>query len=281
MAQFLFDIQNIKSIERHVCEAEIRSLCRSQYLGDHEVICRSLGRYLMYLDTRDVGFAQHIIMDGYWEYWVTQFMIETVKPGFHVLDIGANFGYYTNLLSDLVGHEGYCLAVEPNPRTVAKLKKTISVNGFFSRCRVIDKALGKEQRTRVPLYASVSEPKNSCVVSPGYVATAPDVEIIEVEGSTVDITCANEPRIDFVKIDAEGSEFDILLGMSNVLETFRPKLLLEFNAHRNYDAAQLLDYMSEFYNPPKALGYNARLKKVDKKELLRLERLDDWMLYFE
>ena len=76
----------------------------------------------MYLDTRDVGFAQHIIMDGYWEYWVTQFMIEVVKPGFRVVDIGANFGYYTNLLSDLVGPDGCCLAIEPNPNTLAKLR---------------------------------------------------------------------------------------------------------------------------------------------------------------
>ena len=281
MAQFLFDIQNITSIERHICEAEIRSLCRSQYLGDHEVICRSLGRYLMYLDTRDVGFAQHIIMDGYWEYWVTQFMIEVVRPGFRVVDIGANFGYYTNLLSDLVGPEGHCFAIEPNPYTVAKLRKTVSVNGFVSRCKIIDKALGKAQCARVPLYASMSEPKNSCVVSPGYVTTSADDKIVEVEGTTVDIICTKEPRIDFVKIDAEGSEFNILFGMEAVLKKFKPKVLLEFNIHRGYDGSHLLDYMAQYYKSPKALGYDAILQKVDREELLAKDRQEDWMLYFE
>ena len=182
---------------------------------------------------------------------------------------------------NLVGPDGCCLAIEPNPYTVAKLRKTVSVNGFNSRCRIIDKALGKTQRARVPLYASISEPKNSCVVSPSYVATSVDAKIVEVEGTTVDIICANEPRIDFVKIDAEGSEFDILFGMTEVLKKFRPKVLLEFNIHRGYDGSRLLEYMAEFYKAPKALGYNARLKKVEKMELLALDRREDWMLYFE
>ena len=144
MTGVLFDLAGLKTVERHICEAEIRTRCRSQYLGDYEILCRCLGRYSMFLDTRDVGFASHILMDGFWEYWVTRFMVEIIQPDFRVLDIGANFGYYSLLLSDLVGSNGFCLAVEPNPQVARKLKKNLAINGFASRSKVLALALGRE-----------------------------------------------------------------------------------------------------------------------------------------
>lgn len=81
----------------------------------------------------DVGFAPHIIMDGFWEYWITQFIAARMKDGAVVLDVGANFGYYTLLMSDLIGPSGKCIAFEPNPGVAAKLRKTIAINGFESR----------------------------------------------------------------------------------------------------------------------------------------------------
>jgi FkbM family methyltransferase len=236
----------------------------------------------MFLDTRDVGFAAHIIMDGFWEYWVTQFMIDTIKPGFVVLDIGANFGYYSLLLSDLVGSQGLCFAAEPNPEAAKKLRKNLAINGFASRSRVLPFALGREPSGHARFLVPTEEPKNACVVGPEFSVTPGlDARIEHVEMTSVDAIFANEPRIDFIKIDAEGSELNIILGMLETLRRCRPKLLLEFNANKDYDAELLLTTLSEVYCKPRYLDYDAILKEINRYALFSQARVDDWMIYFE
>ena len=94
-----YDIWRLLDCPDH--EAEVRALCQTAYLGDHEALCRVLGRYKIYVDTRDIGIASHLMLEGYWEMWVTQAMMRMVRRGSVVADIGANLGYFTLLLADL------------------------------------------------------------------------------------------------------------------------------------------------------------------------------------
>jgi FkbM family methyltransferase len=198
------------------------------------------------------------------------------------LDIGANYGYYSLLLSDLVGPDGFCLAAEPNPFAVRKLTKNLAINGFASRSKVLPAALGRSASGQVSLFVPMDEPKNACIVASGTAVPPGFNGIIEqVEMTSVDAICAGQSKIDFVKIDAEGSEFDIILGMLETLNRFRPRLLLEFNANRDYDADLLLTKLSEIYGEPKYLDYDAELKEAAKSQLLARDRRDDWMLYYE
>ena len=66
-----------------------------------------------------------MIMDGFWEYWLTKYFAEQIKPGDTVIDIGANLGYYTLLAGDLVTATGRVVAVEPNPLVFELLSKSV------------------------------------------------------------------------------------------------------------------------------------------------------------
>ncbi len=125
-----FDIWRLLSAPRPDNEAMIRSLCRTVYLGSDTALCRILGRYKMYVDTRDVSISSHLLLEGFWEMWVTEAMLRHVRPGMTVLDIGANLGYFTLLLADLVGPAGKVLAFEPNPEMASRARRSISINGF-------------------------------------------------------------------------------------------------------------------------------------------------------
>ncbi|MFC7542969.1 FkbM family methyltransferase [Siccirubricoccus deserti] len=111
-------------------EAAIRARCQSVAVDPQTILCRILGRYKFFVDCRDQGLAPHLMLDGYWEYWVSDFIWRNVKPGETVADIGANLGYYTVLLADLVGPGGRVMAFEPNPRLFDLLQRNVAINGF-------------------------------------------------------------------------------------------------------------------------------------------------------
>ena len=88
---------------RPEAEAEIRARVQTVYLGRQTVLSRVLGFNKMFLSTTDLGFSLHVMLDGFWEIWLTLFFARSVKAGMVALDIGANFGYYSVLLGAAVG----------------------------------------------------------------------------------------------------------------------------------------------------------------------------------
>ena len=114
-------------------EQRARAACQSSYLGDHTSLCRVLGKHLCYVDTRDRHLAPHLIMNGFWEPWITVAIAQRMRPGMVCVDVGANLGYFTMLLADLVGPSGAVIAFEPNPRLRELCTSSISANGFRDR----------------------------------------------------------------------------------------------------------------------------------------------------
>ena len=138
----LLALRQFASMDRFTLEALCRAQAQPLYLGDNSALCRVLSRYKLLLDTRDRGFAAHVLLDGYWEMWLTIFMCRHIQPGMVVIDVGANFGYYTVLMADLVGPEGHTFAIEPNPVVAALLRQSVTLNGFRSRTSIVEAAAG-------------------------------------------------------------------------------------------------------------------------------------------
>ena len=138
----IYDIWRILSEPREIAEGEIRGLCRTSYLGDHQALTRILGRYKLYVDTRDIGIASHLMLDGYWEMWVTEAMMRLLRRGAVVADVGANLGYFTVLMADLTGADGHVLSFEPNPQLAPLVRKSVEINGFAGFTRCYDCGLG-------------------------------------------------------------------------------------------------------------------------------------------
>lgn len=244
----IFDIWALRSGDRWRHEAVIRGLCQTAYLGDHTAICRVLGRYKMFVDTKDVGVASHLMLDGYWEMWNTEAIVGLIKPGMTAMDVGAHCGYFSLLLADLVGPEGRVLSFEPNPPIAELLRRSVAVNGFDGRTSVYEVALGDQGGSAI-LDVPRNEPKNAHVVQgvagPGMVEV-PLQRADRIAGASV---------ADFIKIDAEGAEQAIWKGLEGILQQQRPlTILLEFAGVRYADPASFLDEI---------LAYGFNLAEVD------------------
>jgi FkbM family methyltransferase len=235
--QPLFQLRRLGRRRRDANQAVIRGLCKVTHLDDGTALCRVLGRYKMFVDTADAGLSPHLMLDGYWEMWLTEALSEVLKPGMVAVDVGANLGYFTVLMADLVGPGGAVHAFEPNPPIADRLAKTIAVNGFGGWTTVHRAPLSGEDGRDVFLMTPEGEPKNAHIAASRNTPNALPLLTRRFD-SYPDLL-----RADVVKIDAEAAEFDIWQGMSALFEQRAKPLtiFLEFNAARYADPGAFID----------------------------------------
>jgi FkbM family methyltransferase len=165
---------------------------------------------------------------GNYEEEETQKIVKHVKRGMTAFDIGANIGYFTLLMAELVGSSGCVFAFEPNPIMYSRLESNIALNPQLEdgRIKAFPVALGKEQGLSsffCPIlgHEGVGGLKD--------VQRAPVSKAINVEVDTLDDIAVkhNIKRLDFIKIDVEGGEYDVFKGSEYVLRELRPIILFE------------------------------------------------------
>jgi FkbM family methyltransferase len=249
------------------------------YLGNKTALCRVLGKYIMFVDTDDIGIAPHLCFNGYWEAWITMALARTIKPGWRCIDIGANHGYYSLIMADAVGPEGSVLAIEPHPWLAELLKRNIDVNGFphtttILQLAIVQAAVGKLSLVIPDSYRSL----NGSVCR---AATAAD-KVFEVDTISLDEAVKDWPRVDFIKIDAEGAEEIIWEGMQQTIAA-NPDLiiLMEVNALRYRDPHKLVRQIQEAGFPLRFVDYDARIHEISEHEIVTNPTGADSMLFLQ
>ena len=214
---------------------------RAIYLGDHEILTEIHSGQRIYVDSRDVGIASHLMWHGRWETWVEDVLMAQVKPGMHVLDIGANFGYYTLRMAQQVGQSGSVHAFEANPAIARKLVKSVAVNGYSPWTTVRQIALSDKHGEHLFAF----DPYFS---GGGAFAAASDGirEELMVRTAPLDDLLPATLEIDVIKMDVEGAEGLVLAGgdrifsgrgLRAVVTEFTPGALQRYMAPRDF-----LDY---------------------------------------
>ena len=256
-------------------EAASRRESRAQYLGQETVLCRVLGKYLMYADAQETGITPHLCMDGYWESWITVTLARTVRPGWHCLDVGANHGYYTLIMADGVGQRGRVAPVEPTPRLAELLRQTLDVNGFPD-VAVVEKAASRTDGDTLRLVVPAHRSMNARLSE----VAGPTDAVFDVETVTIDALTRDWPRVDLIKIDVEGAEEHVWHGMQRTIEQ-NPGLvvILELNVDRYEDPRNFLEAIELAGFTLRYIDFDAEVKDVTIDQLLRRQVGQDWMLY--
>jgi len=257
-------VQRLFSLENAVQETGALVRCLPQpasagqqqsavYLGNNLALTRVLKCFKMYVDTRDVSLTPHLIMDGNWEPWITDLFTQLVKPGMTVVDIGANFGYYTILAANNVGPGGKVYALEPDPRNFEILKKNININGFGGLTRAYQCA-ALDKRSQIELYTYREfMGSHSLFANSGAEALRGGSVFVDA----VPLDGLINSKVDVVKIDAEGSEPFILEGMRAVIDRSPDiKILMEFNKPMILHTQQSV---SQFIRRIRALGLTPQI----------------------
>ncbi|HXN47774.1 MAG TPA: FkbM family methyltransferase, partial [Bryobacteraceae bacterium] len=194
------------------------------YVGNNLALTRTVYGQKMYVDTASqVGAC--FLMDGYWEEWVVRRLKDYVKPGMRVLDLGANMGFYTLLLCDLVGPQGHVTAFEPWPHYHEILRRNVEVNGYSGRCTLVRKAVHEAGGSKDLVFfegygTGALKGGEAFFEQPGMVDTP---TVLSVETVSLDeYLAANPQQIDFIKMDVDGSEPFVLRGAQSLLRGTNP-----------------------------------------------------------
>jgi FkbM family methyltransferase len=175
------------------------------------------------LDLRDMA-QRSLYYTGHYERSTGRLLADELKPGDVFVDIGAHIGIHAlPAAKHLSGVGGRVFAFEPGPDSIAKIEVATKGAGL-TNCTVVPTALGRAPGT-VELHAA--DPSTLAEVGMRSVYGSGDV-IDSVPVVTFD-SWAEETglqRLDVVKIDVEGSELDVLLGMEQCLRSLRPRLVI-------------------------------------------------------
>lgn len=159
------------------------------------------------------------------------FLLDWLKPGMNAVDIGANVGVYSLAMARCVSPGGSVFAFEPGSENRRNLEVGRSANRIRNLC-ISASAVAESDRTGW-LRIMDSGDLNTLVEG-----TEPQIGAEPVEVKSID-TLEHEqhwPSIDFLKVDAEGQERNIILGGRRFLEQQSPLLMFEM---RHVDAPAL------------------------------------------
>jgi FkbM family methyltransferase len=188
-----------------------------------------------------------------------------LKEGDFVLDIGANIGYYVLVESQLIGKSGKIYAVEPVHSNFELLKKNIELNNLKT-ASAFQFAFG-DQNTTSKIY--VSDRSNWCAMNKAAVSGTIIGEE-EVSVKTVDTFFKDKAPPNFVRMDVEGYEYQIIKGMTKTLKG-DVKILAELHPLRSYLEPEK---MQELFDILEQYGFRVRFAvfedKVVENKLVRI-----------
>ena len=176
---------------------------------------------------------------GTYEPDITQAVTDQCKTGWVVCDIGAHHGYFSLLMSKIIGAGGYCFTFEPLSENYDCIVKTIQANSLTN---ITVEQLAVSNQSNIKEFHTI--PQQSA--KSRFVNNIPLGEANRFEKTTIVKTTRLDdyfkncgiPRIDIIKIDVEGAESQVIEGAQSILNNYKPILIMEIHACGKDDLAR-------------------------------------------
>ncbi|PRD52904.1 FkbM family methyltransferase [Phyllobacterium myrsinacearum] len=174
--------------------------------------------------TQDDPIGRSLVQYGEWAEAEIEFLLHFIAPGNVVIDAGANIGTHTIPFAKAAGPAGHVIAIEPQNAIVTILDHNLQISGCTNVTTHRAGAGEHAGEMFIPRLnyqgranfggISLQLQKNQANVS---------VPLIAIDDLSL-------PELSFAKIDAEGMDADVLIGMRNTVQRLRPVIYVECNS---------------------------------------------------
>jgi FkbM family methyltransferase len=204
-----------------------------------------------------------LLAESDWFEYEMEFWRNSIQPGMTVIDVGANVGVYTFSAANQVGSTGRVIAIEPFSGCVRSLEETCRINQF-SQVTVCAGA-ASDRNGILKLAVQASSELNEVVSND-----------VDLEGNYEAVKCftldsliesQQLTRLDYLKIDAEGHEMQVLEGCDRILQDFKPVILYENIAGSKGSNLPVADYLI-------AKGYHLFRYQPYVQQLIAIDSVD-------
>ena len=216
-----------------------------------------VGEHKMYVIPRDD--ALDLLFNDNYEPEVVKRIKWFIKPGDTVIDIGANIGYHTMIMAKLVGARGKVIALEPDSKNFVYLGENIMLNGYINTTTAFKLAVSDNGNgSQLYLVPGKGSGRQQTYDS------GEGRESVNINTTKIDDLYFKDGRVDFIKMDVEGSEFMALRGMKETIKN-------------NPNLKMIMEYLPDYLrrngkNPEEILDtlreYGLRWTRIDKNNLL-------------
>ncbi len=178
-----------------------------------------------------------------------RFFRENVKKGDVVLDIGGHIGLFAVVTARLVGNSGKVYSFEPTPFTRSVLKEIVDLNDCSETVEVRGEAVSLQSGETTFFDTGDAISNANSLVRSERSKNGITVPLVSVD----EFTQKNNLKVNCLKIDVEGAEFDVLVGARETFLSHRPVARLglhpPFIVNNNQTLADIWQILSEYkYN---------------------------------
>ena len=198
----------------------------------------------MVLDLNDIGISRELAIYGVHERNSTAEVKKIITPGMKILEVGANIGYYALLETSLAGSVGHLYAMEPSPYNFGLLKDNLELNGLknYDLYRIAAGA----QAGKAKFLLSGRSNLSTFIEREDLTGEEIDVDVVRLDDFFKD------KKVDFIRMDVEGYEGEILKGAENILNSDKkPKyFFIEIHSEllhkKNSSARRIVEFLEKY-----------------------------------
>ena len=237
----------------------------------------------MILDLNDIGISRELAIYGVHEKNSTGEVKKIITEGMRILEVGANIGYYALLETSLAGSDGHLYAMEPSPYNFDLLTNNLKLNGLKNYD--LYKVAAGSQEGKAKFLLSGRSNLSTFIEREDLTGEEVDVDVIKLDNFL------QGKKIDFIRMDVEGYELEILKGAEMSLSTGnKPKYFFievhsELLHKKNSSAREVLEFLGKYgYDIHKSFWRgSSRVFVSSKEEMLKhpLLEVGYWETFFE